>query len=84
MQFFSEDFKDYLALIYPLLVCLLTKSSNLHIIILSLYVLLIFAGIILFIKIGKRYCNYCNMAAALVILPILLLQNVEIAYTTIK
>jgi hypothetical protein len=78
MQFFSEDSKNYLPLLFPLIVFLFMKSSVLHIIILSFFVLLISTGKNL-IKSGKSYKNYCNMAAALVISPILILQNIEMA-----
>jgi len=45
MQFLSENYKNYFALIFPLIVFILIKTSVLHIVVLSLYVLLISTGI---------------------------------------
>ncbi len=76
MQFFADESKYYLILLFPLTVFLFGNHSVIHIIVLSAFCLLFTSGIVR-LYLGTYFKNYCNMVAMLSLFPILIFQNLS-------
>lgn len=73
MQFLSEESKNYLALLFPLMLFYWIKASILHIVILSLFLLLISTGNIFenfrhqlskLLQYGSGPCHFANFTSS--------------------